>query len=237
MALLAKAYLTLYNLTQLAGWSYIALKALQATPECLEKNDFSQIWRAVRQPMLIFQTFMLMEVVHAFLGIVRSSALNNLLQIASRVFIVHAVYVLVLDKATQPWITIAALLITYAWTITELVRYKFYLLALYDISFYPLTWSRYTFFFILYPMGVTGEVLSIWSAIRILKGLPNLDNWTLKYENLAIDYVTFLYCLLPMYGIFFPKLYFHMIGLRKKVIGGGRVSSDSKTKRKAKKSN
>jgi hypothetical protein len=57
-------------------------------------------------------------------------------------------------------------------------------------SFHPI--SRYTFFLVLYPMGVTGELLTIYAALPYVQKtglysvtLPN------KY-NFSFDYYTFL---------------------------------------------
>merc|ERR1711933_357526 len=50
----------------------------------------------------------------------------------------------------------------FAWTVTEVVRYSFYLSNLLGYVPYPLLWCRYSFFYLLYPLGVSGE---LWHLI------------------------------------------------------------------------
>ncbi|KAJ6666788.1 hypothetical protein lerEdw1_020513 [Lerista edwardsae] len=106
--------------------------------------------------------------------------------------------------------------------------------------------SRYNFFIILYPVGVVGELLTIYAALPYVKRsgmfsvrLPN------KY-NVSFDYYYFLlivmasyipctslcYLDVPLFSLFdtilsvispltvFPQLYFHMLRQRRKVLHG-----------------
>ena len=54
-------------------------------------------------------------------------------------------------------------------SITEVVRYSFYALNLFKIDVPPLTFLRYTMFLALYPLGVLGEVVTVFSAVPHLK--------------------------------------------------------------------
>uniref|UniRef100_A0AAQ4RL31 Very-long-chain (3R)-3-hydroxyacyl-CoA dehydratase n=1 Tax=Gasterosteus aculeatus aculeatus TaxID=481459 RepID=A0AAQ4RL31_GASAC len=79
--------------------------------------------------------------------------------------------------------------------------------------------EMYTFFFALYPMGVSGELLTIYAALPHVQKtglysvtLPN------KY-NFSFDYHGFLILAMVSYIPLFPQLYFHMIRQRKKVLG------------------
>ncbi|KAG7253164.1 hypothetical protein CRUP_028131 [Coryphaenoides rupestris] len=85
--------------------------------------------------------------------------------------------------------------------------------------------QRYTFFIVLYPMGVSGELLTIYAALPYVQKtglysvtLPN------KY-NFSFDYFTFLTLTMVSYiprewrAHTPPQLYFHMLRQRKKVLG------------------
>ncbi|MEQ2224924.1 Very-long-chain (3R)-3-hydroxyacyl-CoA dehydratase 2 [Ilyodon furcidens] len=86
-------------------------------------------------------------------------------------------------------------------------------------AFSILNHCRYTFFIVLYPMGVSGELLTIYAALPYVQKtglysvtLPN------KY-NFSFDYYSFLILVMISYIPLFPQLYFHMIRQRKKVLG------------------
>ena len=107
-----------------------------------------------------------------------------------------------------------------AWTLTEVVRYSFYLFALIGEVPYAIQWCRYTFFIVLYPLGVTGELLSIYGSLNDVAErklyyieLPNK-------ANIAFNYFYYLILIMLLYIPIFPQLYLHMIAQRKKVIGG-----------------
>ena len=55
------------------------------------------------------------------------------------------------------------------WSIAEVIRYSFYLLKEFGIEIRLLTWLRYSAFIVLYPFGVAGELLTIWSALPVIK--------------------------------------------------------------------
>ncbi|KAJ9118742.1 hypothetical protein QFC22_003963 [Naganishia vaughanmartiniae] len=61
-----------------------------------------------------------------------------------------------------------------AWSITEVVRYSFYLLALLDIEPKPLLWARYNLFYVLYPMGAGSEAFLMASLLPPVKALIEL---------------------------------------------------------------
>ncbi|KAG8428960.1 hypothetical protein GDO86_018704 [Hymenochirus boettgeri] len=75
-------------------------------------------------------------------------------------------------------------------------------------------------------MGVTGELLTIYTALPIVKktslysiSLPN------KY-NFSFDYYTFLILVMISYIPIFPQLYFHMFHQRRKVLNADHKKSD-----------
>jgi very-long-chain (3R)-3-hydroxyacyl-CoA dehydratase len=80
-----------------------------------------------------------MEVLHTALGLVRSSALTTAIQVASRLFLVWQIsdnFPNIVGKE------IAYSTMILAWSITEVVRYGYYIVALFEIEFYPLLWMR-----------------------------------------------------------------------------------------------
>ncbi|EDM11328.1 rCG52580, isoform CRA_b [Rattus norvegicus] len=147
-------------------------------------------------------------------GIVPSSVVLTSFQVMSRVFLIWAVTHSVKEVQSED----SVLLFVIAWTITEIIRYSFYTFSLLNHLPYIIKWARYTLFIVLYPMGVTGELLTIYAALPYVRqaglysiSLPN------KY-NFSFDYHAFLILVMISYIPLFPQLYFHMIQQRRKVL-------------------
>ncbi|XP_012495070.1 PREDICTED: very-long-chain (3R)-3-hydroxyacyl-CoA dehydratase 2 [Propithecus coquereli] len=147
-------------------------------------------------------------------GIVPSSVVLTSFQVMSRVFIIWAVTHSVKEVQSED----SVLLFVIAWTITEIIRYSFYTFSLLNHLPYLIKWARYTLFIVLYPMGVSGELLTMYAALPFVRqaglysiSLPN------KY-NFSFDYYAFLILIMISYIPIFPQLYFHMIHQRRKVL-------------------
>uniref|UniRef100_H2ZSM3 Very-long-chain (3R)-3-hydroxyacyl-CoA dehydratase n=1 Tax=Latimeria chalumnae TaxID=7897 RepID=H2ZSM3_LATCH len=128
-------------------------------------------------------------------GIVPSSVVLTGFQVMSRVFLTWAVTHSVKEVQREDGV----LLFIIAWTVTEIIRYSFYTFSLLNHLPYLIKWARYTLFIVLYPMGVTGELLTIYAALPAVRQsgmysvtLPN------KY-NFSFDYYTFLILVMISY--------------------------------------
>lgn len=106
------------------------------------------IWLTVQGDSLwwvrMVQSVAGLEIIHAALGLVKSSVLSNVIQIGSRLWVAwfvveeeHSVYY-------------RALVV--AWGLADICRYLYYLHS-------GMKWLRYTLFIVLYPIGVTCELL------------------------------------------------------------------------------
>uniref|UniRef100_A0AAY4C1A3 Very-long-chain (3R)-3-hydroxyacyl-CoA dehydratase n=1 Tax=Denticeps clupeoides TaxID=299321 RepID=A0AAY4C1A3_9TELE len=207
---LATAYLVIYNVIMTAGWLVIAVGLVRAY---LARGSYHGLYYSIEKPLKFFQTGALLEVGAA--GIVPSSVVLTGFQVMSRVFLTWAVTHSVIEVQSED----SVLLFVMAWTVTEIIRYSFYTFSLLNHLPYVIKWARYTFFIVLYPMGVTGELLTIYAALPYVQKtglfsvtLPN------KY-NFSFDYYTFLILTMLSYIPLFPQLYFHMLRQRKKVLG------------------
>ena len=103
------------------------------------------------------------------------------------------------------------------WSVTEVVRYSFYTLKDAEI----LKHLRYNLFLVLYPFGVSFELISVTQSCFYVANLPaaekpltltmpNKYNFIYKYEWTV--YVIFL-----IYLSEFPKLFNHMLRQRAKI--------------------
>lgn len=216
-----KAYLAFYNVAQVIGWSYLFYQLMSYH---LNPPKDITLWETVKYTVVIFQNAALLEVLHVLVGFVISNAFMTLCQVYSRVMVVC----LVLLATPLAPLSIGLPLALFAWSITEIIRYSFYALNLFNAVPYFLIWCRYTFFIILYPIGVTGELLCIWAAY-VHASETNMWSFALPNTfNFTFDYGYFLLFNMLAYIPVFPQLYLYMFGQRKKVIMGG--SSGKKTK-------
>lgn len=80
---------------------------------------------------------------------------------------------------------------------------------------------RYTTFIILYPIGVTGELLCFYWAQSYVR---ETKLWSIEMPNswnFTFSYFYFLWIVMIGYIPIFPHLYLHMFAQRKKILGGG----------------
>ncbi|KAK8760910.1 hypothetical protein V5799_027819 [Amblyomma americanum] len=86
---------------------------------------------------------------------------------------------------------------------------------------------RYSFFLVLYPTGVSGEIVSMVAALPYIRqrGLFTfpLPNWL----NFSFDYHTFVILVIASYVPFFPQLFGHLLKQRKRFLA---PADDSKRK-------
>ncbi|KIH58603.1 tyrosine phosphatase-like protein, PTPLA [Ancylostoma duodenale] len=105
-----------------------------------------------------------------------------------------------------------------AWSVTEVIRYSYYALGLFGAVPFFLTWMRYTFFIVLYPLGVTGELLTLFGC---LPEVAEKKYYTIEMPNPANMGFSF-YAVLIGSALFylpgFPQLYLYMFAQRKKVL-------------------
>uniref|UniRef100_F6PRX6 Very-long-chain (3R)-3-hydroxyacyl-CoA dehydratase n=1 Tax=Monodelphis domestica TaxID=13616 RepID=F6PRX6_MONDO len=208
---LATAYLVIYNVVMTAGWLVIAVGLVRAY---LAKGSYHSLYFSIEKPLKFFQTGALLEILHCAIGIVPSSVVLTSFQVMSRVFLIWAVTHSVKEVQSED----SVLLFVIAWTVTEIIRYSFYTFSLLNHLPYIIKWARYTLFIVLYPMGVSGELLTIYAALPFVRqanlysiSLPN------KY-NFSFDYYAFLILIMISYIPLFPQLYLHMIHQRRKVL-------------------
>ena len=207
-----KFYLFFYNSLQFLGWSTLLLQIIL---HFQNGGTTANLYASVHLTLQIFQTGAVLEILHAATGLVRSSVQVTFQQVFSRVYITWAILYL-LPPAR---LSVGVLMLLFAWTITEMIRYSMYAIQLVTTPPYFLTWLRYTFFIIAYPVGVTGELLCSFAGLQYAAktglfsySLPNMINATFSFP-LVIGGIMLLY--IPL----FPPMYLHMFSQRKKVLG------------------
>jgi len=210
---IAKIYLLAYNGIQTIGWSYLLFQLINFY---INYDGTKSLYETVKWTVIIFQNAALLEVYHAAAKLVPSSPIITIQQVSSRIIVVCAVLIPTVGGQLSPGLPLAL----FAWSITEIIRYSYYAFNLLNLSPQIIIWLRYTTFIILYPIGVTGELLCLYGA---QKEFGETGKWSMELPNSLNNAFSAQYALIfvmLLYIPLFPQLYLHMFAQRKKVLGG-----------------
>ncbi|VVC98483.1 unnamed protein product [Leptidea sinapis] len=214
-----KVYLTIYNLFQFVGFTYV-LCVMCVRYLKLEYDSVPDTYEHVGSAMKFLHLLMFLEVMHPMFGYTKGSPLVAFMQITGRAFVLFVMIEAEPRMQVKPVVFYLFLM----WSLIEVVRYPFYITQLYKKEVYILTWLRYTMWIPLYPLGILCE------AITILRNIPYMEE-TGKFTitlpnswNFAFHMPSFLrlYLLIIIFpGMFFLMKYMHnlrTVKLRRKII-------------------
>ncbi|CZS95929.1 related to protein tyrosine phosphatase-like protein (putative anti-phosphatase); pepino protein; pasticcino protein pas2 [Rhynchosporium agropyri] len=195
-------YLILYNFVNAVLWLTVLGRVIMLVPLV----GFGRVYPGVGKFLKWTQSLALLEVVHAATGLVRAPVGTTAMQVASRLLLVWGVV------DTFPYLAKSAgyssMLI--AWSVTEVVRYSYFVFTLSGYSPGFISWLRYNLFYVLYPLGISSECWLIYKAIEPAKKIRMELGWLLQL-------ILFVY--VPGSYVLFT----HMMAQRRKVMKGKRV--------------
>ncbi|CZS98895.1 hypothetical protein WAI453_008496 [Rhynchosporium graminicola] len=195
-------YLILYNFVNTVLWLTVLGRVIMLVPLV----GFGRVYPGVGNFLKWTQSLALLEVVHAATGLVRAPVGTTAMQVASRLLLVWGVV------DTFPYLAKSAgyssMLI--AWSVTEVVRYSYFVFTLSGYSPGFISWLRYNLFFVLYPLGISSECWLIYKATEPAKKIRMELGWLLQL-------ILFVY--VPGSYVLFT----HMMAQRRKVMKGKRV--------------
>ncbi|KAF4831092.1 putative very-long-chain (3R)-3-hydroxyacyl-CoA dehydratase [Colletotrichum tropicale] len=151
-------YLTLYNTVFACLWASIFISTVANIPH----GKFA-IFQATEPRARWVQTFTLIEVVHAAVGLVKSPVGTTALQVVARTIIVWMVW-FSFPESTASSNAYPALVL--AWSVADFVRYAYLTLNLHGKATSSLIWLRYSLFYPLYPIGIASEWWLLYKAIE-----------------------------------------------------------------------
>lgn len=187
-------YLSAYNTFALIAWLFY-VSMVTGRGFILDSDS--------RMMLTIAQGVALLEVLHAALGWAGGSWWLTALQVASRILVVVLINVLPLDLFASDIGFYGTVMVSAAWGLTEVIRYAYYRQNMRGANLGYLEWARYSLFIILYPLGVTGEFMIMYTFIHE-QGI-GLNAITIAFSVIAV-----------LYAVFFPRLYGYMWSQRKK---------------------
>jgi len=195
-------YLVLYNASCMLGWAASLVLALQ----CLAAGGaLTQVWAAAAPVLVPSQWAMGLEIVHAATGAVRSPVVTTFMQVMSRLILL--VVIMLAPTVGATW---GCGMMAISWSCVEVPRYAFYLNSLLGPggqagTLYPIFWLRYSLFAILYPTGISGEVLTMVNAFAD----PSYASALGGAAPLLTKFI------LALYVPASPFMYMNMVGNRK----------------------
>jgi len=158
--------LTLYNLASAAGWAAVLYITILSYTE---KATPTQYWSQVGYLLKIVQTAAALEVFHSLFGLVKSPLFTTLMQVSSRLVLLWC-YTAQSAASQASW---SIFLMVGSWAAVEVPRYLFYAVNIHTKTVpFPLFFLRYNLFLVLYPSGISGEVLQMIAALPELSKLP-----------------------------------------------------------------
>lgn len=198
-----ESYLVAYNLVQFCGWAYSLVTLVLGHPE-------SDVYKAV----YIFQALATLEILNVLVGIVRADLITTVVQVYSRLQVLVVHYLV--SEARQSSGNYYMLL---AWCLVEVIRYPFLGVKTVTTPPYFLTWLRYSLFYVLYPLGVHGEMVVLRSAIPSITFNKTLSINLPNSWNVEFDFGSYLTLL--VYVLYIPGLgmqYSHMMQQRRNAL-------------------
>ncbi len=128
-----------------------------------EDRSATSLYEEMEDVLTYTQTAAVLEILHALFRFVRSPVVPTTLQVGSRVIILWG-FTRISTVAQGDF---SLFLMIASWSAVEIVRYNFYFVQLVfgkKRMPYVLFWMRYSAFMLLYPSGISGEILQILSA-------------------------------------------------------------------------
>lgn len=162
------AYFTIYNVVSLAAWLAIFLSSLRD----VLPGGFYYTREYSGYPhklMVVVQVVnAAVEIGHSLTGLVPSPLASLLLQFFARLVITVGISYYVPESPGN--FSIAYFVLTVAWSLTEIVRYAFYLVK--QVGKVPpfLLWLRYLSFIIFYPLGLLSEPVVVYKTLDSVLG-------------------------------------------------------------------
>jgi very-long-chain (3R)-3-hydroxyacyl-CoA dehydratase len=114
-------------------------------------------------------------------GIVKAPLTTTAMQVASRLFLVWGVNYFVPEIHAHWSFTTMVI----AWSLADAVRYAYHMFRLSSGVPSFITWARYNFFFILYPLGVFSELTMVYQALPYAKTINPLYHYGLMLVSLV----------------------------------------------------
>ena len=217
------AYLFLYNLFQFVGFIYLfvifIIHFFKEGPGKFSifsyRNDqhfdfyfspspetIKTIYPSLRNTIKFLNLMQILEIINPLVGYTTGSALLPAIQLSGRTFFIF----LLIDRQEEMQAHYATFYLLLVYTLSELLRYPYYMLHIYKVNIRLVTWVRYTAWMLLYPLGFLFEAIIIYRSIPLLEASGKLS---ISLPN-AANFAFYMPAFLSLYfncGIFFREFF------------------------------
>lgn len=197
----APKWLIAYNTISACLWASVLghvsfLGYFSGQPTAFEKTNYRTT---------LIQTLALVEVFNAAAGIVRAGVVITGIQVYSRLLVTWGIWQFLPNSpANGHWSYIT---VSVAWALSEVIKYSYHAASLKGKVPYFLVYLRYTAFLVLYPLGVSSEMIIMYLSLN------DAQKWG------GDIYCYFLWINLGLYIPALNRLYRHLLKQRSKVLG------------------
>lgn len=175
-----KLYLSSFNVVSALLWLSVLIEGVH---HAVREEPPLAFWNAMNHRLFLAQHLALLEIAHSALGLVGSPLIATTIQVLSRVWMLD-MFTFRADTCHQDF---SLYLMVLSWSLVEVPRYSFYAaqLMMGDASVpYPLFFLRYSLFMVLYPTGISGEILQQVSAYPYFERTD--QEWNKRLSHIAI---------------------------------------------------
>ncbi|KAL9085144.1 MAG: hypothetical protein Q9159_004870 [Coniocarpon cinnabarinum] len=188
---LNRQYLIAYNGVSFLLWATLLTRVTRT----LYYYGVSDVYNIVGDFARNTQSLALLEVVHSLMGLVRAPVMTTGMQVASRLLLVWGVvnpFANGLYLGSSSFLNgnarnnqLAYTSMLGAWSVTECVRYLYFVLFLSNASNSGqvpslLSWMRYNGFWVLYPVGIASEWWLVFQSLPMAETWNPLFAWLLR---------------------------------------------------------
>ncbi|KAF5270294.1 hypothetical protein FQA39_LY08405 [Lamprigera yunnana] len=189
-----KVYLIIYNLMMFVGFTYIvtvlAIRYIRDGAKC-----FPEIYDVIGTTVRYLHILQFSEVILVLIKWTSGSLITSFIQIGGRI----AIILLLIDPEPRIQVDPVVSYLYLIWSSIEIIRYPFYIAQVCKINLSLLTWLRYSAWIVLYPLGLSSEVIIVYKSIPFLDetkrfslSLPNQYNISFALVTLLRIYLVFL---------------------------------------------
>ncbi|SOS80431.1 protein tyrosine phosphatase-like protein, putative [Plasmodium sp. gorilla clade G1] len=185
----------IYNLVCCCLWTVILFTSLQYVFN-KEKYPITTFWSNYKNIITITQSLAIFEIFFTIIGIINSVVSIVTIQVFSRLFVVYLIFNFLPN--TNKWILSCLI----AWAIIDIIRYLFYSLNILNLRFNILASLRKKLPLILYPIGITSEVVCTLASLNNIYATPFLRTYPYSMPNninFQIDIYYFCIVVLILY--------------------------------------
>ncbi|XP_068131105.1 very-long-chain (3R)-3-hydroxyacyl-CoA dehydratase 3 [Hyperolius riggenbachi] len=211
---LKRGYLFMYNLVQFLGYSWIFVN-MTVRLFILGKDSFYDTFHTMADMMYFCQMLAFLEILNPLIGVVKTGIMPALIQVFGRNFVLFIILGQVDDMQSKS----VVFFVFYSWSIIEVIRYPFYMLACIDMEWKVLTWLRYTIWIPLYPLGGLAEATAVVLSMPIFNESGKFSLHLPSPLDVTITFSVFLSIYLIIFFLAITNNFRHLFKLRRRRLG------------------